>query len=236
MADEYFAMQDRQRQPKPKPNRVAPRQPKPKKNRDPKNLNSHIKNDYYSVLAEPRSNTQSFDCIWEFSQLAFECCRDCWYKLFGLFCGCCIATAWAFQFVPVMFSHVWCLTPCNQVLKITVGHWCKWMCFLCARLCVAPCAQACSFLFHNFSYSRMTRPPTPSIFPERPKRGKLEAKAKPVKKKKEPVVKKTNKVATAPASAPTPSPIPVAAQHTGEFDDYDKEKIAKSVRRQMMLY
>lgn len=227
MADEYYAMQERNernRAPKPRTNRVAPPEPKPKENRDPNNLNTHIRCEFYDAFAEPNTSPHSFECVWEFSEIVFECCRDCWYKLFGLFCGVCIAIHWAFEFVPIMFSHVWFLTPCNQSLKIVLNGCCRPLWFLTVNLCVTPCTQSCAYFFHNCGYGRMKRPPTPKIFPDRPKRI---APPKPKETKVEPPKQEEKKVAA-------PVPVVVAATK-GEFDDYDKKKIANSVKRQMML-
>lgn len=231
MAEQYFAMLERQHERetrKPRANRVGPAAQKPKENRDPNNINSHVQCQYYDVLAEPSTSPQTFDCIWEFSEVAFDCCKTCWYKLLGLLCGCCIAVAWAIEFVPLIASHVWCFTPIIQLCKIIVSGCCKPIWYLCTGLCVVPCTQSCAYLFHNFSYGRMTRPPTPQLFPDRPKKRSV---PKPVeKKKKEPAVAKKNETAV---------PVPVvAAAATGkrsEFDDFDKGNMAQSVRRQLML-
>ncbi|XP_045200466.1 caveolin-2-like [Mercenaria mercenaria] len=224
MADEYFAQQDRERErvSKPRQTRVAPAEQQPKENRDPNNLNSHIECQYYSVFAEPQTSPQSVDCIWEFSEIVFDCFKECWYKMFGLCCGICIAIAWGIEFVPVIFSHVWCFTPFIQLLNIILTGWCRPVWFLCVNLCISPCTQSCAYFFHNCGYGKMTRPPTPKIFPDRPKR---KAAPKPIENKIEP--KKEEKVL---------APVPVVVAAKGEFDEYDKEKIAKSVKRQMMLF
>lgn len=202
-------------------NRVAPVNPDPVENRDPNNLNSHIITDYFSVFGEPSTAPQSIECVWEFSEICYDCMRECTYKLMGLFCGVCIAIAWAFEFVPVLFSHVWFLTPCNHVISIVCGIWCKSFWHLWARLCVAPCTKSCAYFFANCGYGIKDRPESPPLFPRKPKK---KAVPKP-EKKVEPKVEEKNE----------PPVVVVAAARRSEFEDMDKEKVANSVRRQLML-
>ena len=201
------------RQSNPKPNRVAPAFTDQNDNRDPNGLNEHIKCEFYDVIAEPKG-VHSFDCIWELSEVLFSCCKNCWYKLFTLMCGCCIAAYWALEFVPVIFSHVWCLTPCYQVVNITCGFWCKNFFNLCVRCFVAPCAKSCAPFFRFCGDGLDKRVDTPSIFPN------WDRKSVPPKKEKKP---------------DTPPPPAAVARRESHWDDYDKTKIAKSVKRQLML-
>lgn len=226
MADEYFVKQDQRQHanPKPRATRVAPIDPAPIENRDPNNLNSHLDFQFYSVFAEPQTSPQSVDCIWEFSEIIYDCCRECTYKIIGLLCGVCLAIYWGIEFVPIIFSHVWCLTPFSQLCKIVLNGCCKPVWYLCTQLCVAPCTQSCAYLFHNFAVGKMTRPPTPSIFPARPKR---KPAPKPVEKKDEPKIEKRETV--------VPVPVVVAAEK-GKFEEFDKDQVTKTVRRQMMLF
>lgn len=203
----------------PRGNRVAPKEPKHKENRDPNNINSHVECQFYSVFAEPSGGPRSFDCIWEFSELLYDCCKDCWYKLFSLCFGCCIAIAWGIEFVPVLFSNIWIFTPFRQCLNVVIGNWCRSCCFLLSQCFIAPWCNATAHIFRHCGYGVYKRPETPSLFPPRQKK----PKPKPVDKKSEPVVEE--KKAAAPA----------AGSAKGEFDNYDKEKMANSIRRQMLL-
>ena len=198
--------------PNPKPNRVAPAFTE-KENRDPNGLNAHIKCEFYDVIAEP-TGVHSFDCIWEMSEVLFSCCKQCWYKLFTLWFGCCIAAYWALEFAPVIFNHVWFLTPCLQVFKIICGFWCKNFFNLCVRCCVAPIAKSMAPFFRFCGDGLNKRADTPSIFPNWDKK----------------------KVPKAPKEEKKPAtPPPAPARRESHWEDYDKEKIAKSVKRQLML-
>ncbi|KAL4218961.1 hypothetical protein ACF0H5_021547 [Mactra antiquata] len=203
-------------------NRVAPINPEPLENRDPNDINKHIVNDFYSVFGEPTTTPRSFDCIWEFSEICYDCMKECTYKLMGLCCGICIAIAWGIEFVPIIFSHIWCLTPCTQVVHIVCGIWMKSFWHLCARLCVAPCTKSCALIFTHCGDGLKHRPETPPLFPRGPKRT---PKPKPVKEEQKPVVEEKKSVA----------PVVLAAAAKGEWDDMDKSKIANSVKRQLML-
>ena len=208
-------------QPKRNVTRVAPQGGRPKKakaNRDPKNLNKHIQVDFYSVLAEPRG-VHSFDCIWTLAESVYAGFLKCCYKLFTCCSGPCIAVYWALQFVPVIFSHVWCLTPFYNLMKILCGFWCKSVFSLCIRCFIKPVTKSCAPLFRYCGDGLIKRAESPGIFPK---------------------VERRRKAAPAPAPAPSVTPV-VAKQNTpppvqGEWDNYDKEKIARSVKRQLMLY
>ena len=197
------------RQSNPKPNRVAPAFTE-NENRDPNGLNEHIKCEFYDVIAEPKG-IHSFDCTWEMSEVLFTCCKQCWYKLFTLMCGCCIAAYWAIEFAPVVFSHVWVLTPCVQVFRLICGFWCKNFLNLCVRCAVAPCAKAMAPFFRFCGDGLNKRADTPPIFPN------WDRKKVPKKEKK------------------IDTPPPDAARRESHWEDYDKTKIAKSVKRQLML-
>lgn len=198
--------------PNPRPNKVAPTAEEPE-NRDPKGINEHIKAEFYDVLAEPE-DIHSFDCVWEMSEILYSCCRSCWYKLITLLCGCCIAMYWGLEFAPILFHNVWCLTPLTQVFKIICGFWCKNFWMLCIRCLVTPITRSMAPFFRFCGDGLNKRVLTPSIFPN------WERKTKVV-----PVPKK-------PAKPKTPLPQVVVEN---QFQDYDKEKMARSVKRQLML-
>ena len=187
--------------------RVAP-QGGEKENRDPNDLNKHIKVDFQNVLAEP-AGTHSFDCTWYFSETLYSCFLECCYKMATLFCGVCIAIYWAFQFAPLVFAHVWFLTPFYTLIRLVCGYWCKSMWYLCVRCCVSPVARSFAPLFRYCGNGLNERPESPSLFPKPRRRPKAE-----------PVVAK-------PDTPPSP---------TGQWAAYDKGKIAKSVQRQLGLF
>lgn len=189
---------------------VAPASGEQKENRDPNGLNQHVKADFYEVLAEP-AGVRSPDCTWDMSETLYSCFKDCCYKLFTCLCGCCIAIYWALEFVPVIFAHVWCLTPAAQCFKIICGYWVKSFWVLCFTCMCSPIARSISPFF-RFLGNGTKRMDTPSIFP------KYERRPKPVAA---PVVVKVD----------TPPPA-----EKSEWEDYDKEKIAKSVKRQLMMF
>lgn len=188
-----------------------------KNNRDRNNVNGHVTVYFNDVLGEPMSFPQTVDCVWEFSVIAFDCFKTCCYQMAGLFCGVCFAIYWGLQLVPVLFAHIWCLTPCKQTFRVVVGLWGRWICTLCTECCVSPCTTACGYFFHNCGYGIKHKPEIPSFFPERSNRKPFQ---KAIESKKEPL-----KAKEAPAIVPV----------KGVFDDYDKDKICQSIRRQMML-
>ena len=198
-------------------NRVTPVYPEITENRDPNNINDHIKVDFYSVLAEPPTGPQSMDCTWECSEIFFNCCLGCWYKIFSLLCGICVAIYWGCIFAPVVFRNVWMFTPLRHMFWVACGSCCKKLCTLCTRGSVKPCLRACGHLFINCGDGTIDRSEDPPVFADYPRR---KPQPKQETQPQEDVVKK-------------PAPVGPAA---GAFDDYDKEKIKNSVKRSMMMY
>ena len=201
-------------------NRVQPAPGAPPENRDPNDLNSHITIDFYSVLGEPQ-DTKSFDCVWEFSEVFYDCFRSCCYKLATLCCGICIAISWGVDFVPTIFTTVWCLTPCHTLLHNVCTLWCKTCCTIMARCFIAPWCKSFGYLFRHFGDGTNRRPESPDIFPKSKKRSPPPLQPKPTS----PIVKSEE-------SEKKVVPVPVRAS----IGDYDKDKMVNSVRRQMMLY
>ncbi|KAH3792532.1 hypothetical protein DPMN_146029 [Dreissena polymorpha] len=198
-------------------NRVAPQPPPPPEDRDPKNINTHLKLDFYSVLAEPPTSPQSFDIVWECSETCFSCLQGCMYKLTTFFCGPCIAFYWGIQFVPFLFANIWIFTPLKQMFTLICGYWFKYCCYFCARTFVSPCTWACGALFINCGDGkRKVRPETPPLFTR----------------------KERPKPASKPAVQEKPREVKAAQVVTvqSDFDDYDKEKARQSVRRQLMMF
>ncbi|WAR31741.1 CAV2-like protein [Mya arenaria] len=197
-------------------NKVAPKEPPPKEDRDPHHINDHIKIDFYGVLGEPSTAPQTVDFVWECSEIFFDCFREIVYKFSSLCCGVCIAIYWGLQFVPSLFAAIWFITPFTQCFKIACGGWCKRCCYLWARACIRPCTSACGLIFiHCGDGSYRNRPETPLYEPRKPR---PKPQSKPVEPPKSPEIKKVAAVA-----------------FTSEFNDYDKEKIARSIKRQLFL-
>lgn len=193
--------------------RVSPPELPPEENRDPNNLNDHLKVEFYNVIAEPPDGPQTADCTWEFSEIFFNCFLECWYKLLSLLCGVCFAVYWGLQFVPVLFTHVWILTPFRQLVYMTCGVWCKSVWTLFFSCCLKPWTRSCGYFFIHCSDGTVNRSETPPL-----SRRKLRLKPE--------VAKQTTEVYKS---------FPVRP-FKGEFDDYDKEKLTNSVKRTMMFY
>ena len=187
-----------------------------KENRDPKGLNKHVQVDFYSVLGEPAA-VRSFECVWDFSETMYNCFNECCYKLATCCCGCFFAIHWALELVPVMFYHVWFITPFLNLVKLVCGFWCRSVCFVCARAWVAPLMNAIAPIFSYCGDGLKKRPDSPTLYPKsnwrRPKPAPKASVA--------PVVAKVKN-----------TPLP----EKKEFHDYNKEKIAKSISRQLRLY
>lgn len=115
-----------------------------------------------NVLGEPVA-AHSIGCIWDFSAIAFQCCRDFNYCLMSTFFGVCIAATWGCQFAFLAFEHVWFFSPIVQAVTMTwhvftrCGRvWC--------RCCVYPWTRACSYCFvafksDNVDYDAIDNPP-----------------------------------------------------------------------------
>jgi len=201
---------------RPKP---VPVVPQPVENRDPNNINSHLNVEFADVIAEPPA-PQSVDFVWECSEIFFDCFKLGLYKLFSLLCGVCIAIYWGLMFVPAFWYGIWVCTPFTQCVKIGCAYPMKMCCKIVLRACVTPCTRACGEIFHVFG-SGEPRAESP-IFPPRKPRPKPQPK--PVEEKP----KEEKKVSGSPA-------VPAVLVFKSEFEDYDKEKVRKSVRRQLML-
>ncbi|XP_060071637.1 uncharacterized protein LOC132551504 [Ylistrum balloti] len=202
--------------PKPKsPNQRPPRPPRvrqPPPDRDVKKLNSHIKIRYTDTLAEP-GGTHSVGCIWQFASIGYTCCRDFHYCLLSTFLSIWIAGFWGCQFGFLAFEHVWYFSPFMKCIKITFKEVFQICCHMTCRCCIYPWTRACSYFFVHFKsddvdYDAIDNPP---------------------------VLQRVKQVRIVQEQ-------PVVAADPTEYNDHvtnmflgDKEKMRRSVNRQLML-
>ena len=202
--------------------------PQPEEDRDPNRINSHHDIGYYDVFGETY-RPRSVEFVWECSEILFDCFKVGLYTLSSLLCGVCLAIYWGLMFVPSMWYGIWICTPCNQWLRMTFSHPSRICCKLFLRTCVSPITSACGALFRVFS-SGMERPETPLYPPRKPR---------PVFKPQEPKAIQQPKpqpvrVANTPDKAEE-IVVPVEPGYQSEFDEFDKDKIARSVKRQLLM-
>ncbi|KAJ8319655.1 hypothetical protein KUTeg_002794 [Tegillarca granosa] len=183
------------------------------KDRDPQGINTHVKVQFYDVLAEPNT-VQSFDTCWSFSALCYGCCKDLGYNLMTCFFGLCIAAAWGCEFGYLAFYHIWFISPIVKIVKLIFVDTFQ-RCFkLVINCCIKPCTIACARIFRmcgpdDIDWSIEERPPSrvkPIRIVQKPK----QEEPKPKKEEKKP----------------------------GDPDVYlgDKEKIKRSVQRQLLFH
>ncbi|XP_033740634.1 caveolin-3-like [Pecten maximus] len=149
------------------PQPAAPRPPRaqrpPPPDRDVNKLNAHLKIRYTDTLAEP-NGTHSIGCIWDFASIAYSCCRDLHYCLLSTFLGVWIAGFWGCQFGFIAFEHVWYISPFMKCIKITFKEAFQICCNMTCRCCIYPWTRACSYFFVAFKsdgvdYDAIDNPP-----------------------------------------------------------------------------
>ncbi|XP_069107982.1 uncharacterized protein [Argopecten irradians] len=210
-------MPPKQQQVSPSP--AAPKKPRaqrpPPPDRDVNKLNAHLKIRYTDTLAEP-NGMHSIGVMWDFAAIAYSCCRDLHYCLLSTFLSVWIACFWGCQFGFLAFNHVWYFSPFMKGLHITCKDAFQVCCNMTCRCCIYPWTRACSYLFVHFKsddvdYDALDNPP---------------------------VLQRVKKVRIIQEE---PAPV-VVVQDDQNGDRFatnmflgDKEKMRRSVNRQLML-
>ncbi|KAK3098850.1 hypothetical protein FSP39_023711 [Pinctada imbricata] len=207
-----------------------------REDRDPNGINSHLKFTYYDTFGEPRG-MHSIGCIWDFSKI----CHDCWkgliYNILTCFCGICFAIEWGIQFGIIAFHHVWCISPCLKVVTLNCTQ-CRKMIVWCLTCYITPCFWSCGGIFIHCRKPGSDYDPMDDIFPTKVRKTRIiqtprknQVAPEPPKKKEDKKQKKEENIPLIPAAVI----VAPAAQSEPEAYYGDKEKMQRSVKRQLML-
>lgn len=170
---------------------------------------------FYDVHGEP-SGMHSFDMVWEFSEILYKCFLDLCYGLFSCLCGVWIVMYWGCAFAYTAFVHIWIFSPFLLIVKFIMNIFARPLKPI-INCCIRPCCGACAHFFILFA--------EPGADIDKWNYPEIKTPVRRVQIEQEP------KVLVKKQAKENPTPRELEEQlWLGE-----KERMARSVKRQMML-
>ncbi|KAF5279680.1 hypothetical protein FQA39_LY18247 [Lamprigera yunnana] len=108
--------------------------------RDPNNLGEHLQVSWNEIVGEPAS-IRSPECAWTFSNHCFQKSKTCCYVFLSVLCAPIIACCLGCTFACLAFEHIWCLTPCLRIWKVSCTTVKKFI-TACSEAIISPIATA----------------------------------------------------------------------------------------------
>ncbi|KAK2155457.1 hypothetical protein NP493_2073g00011 [Ridgeia piscesae] len=108
--------------------------------RDSARMNDHVRIRFHDVIAEPDTEAQSSDRVWELSDQLFSTTKHWTYRVLSLVLAVPCAVCWGCQFATLAFCQVWCCVPCLKVCDVKllcVRRVCQGL----AGACIGPVAE-----------------------------------------------------------------------------------------------